>query len=65
MREESKILKPSRAAFSVEEFAEMIGIGRTYAFTLIKNGKIKTIKLGKRRLVTQKALDDFLASELA
>jgi len=51
----------SRAAYSVEEAAQALGIGRTYAFQLIKEGALETIKAGRRRLVPVKAIDAFLA----
>ena len=50
-----------RAAISVEEAAEALGIGRTYAFQLIKDGALETIKAGRRRLVPVKAVEAFLA----
>lgn len=40
-----------RLAYGVEEFAELLGIGRTTAFNLIKDGRIKAIKLGARTLI--------------
>lgn len=50
-----------RAAISVEEAAEALGIGRTYAFQLIKDGALETIKVGRRRLVPVMAVESFLA----
>jgi excisionase family DNA binding protein len=50
-----------RAAISVEEAAEALGIGRTYAFQLIKEGALETCKMGRRRLVPVKAVDALLA----
>lgn len=50
-----------RAAVSVEEAAEALGIGRTYAYQLIKEGELETIKTGRRRLVPVKAVEAFLA----
>ena len=40
-----------RAAYSVEEAAAALGIGRTYLFQLIKEGNLQTVKAGRRRLV--------------
>ena len=50
-----------RAAYSVEEAAMALGIGRTYVFQLIKEGNLQTIKAGRRRLVPAKELQAFLA----
>lgn len=51
----------SRAAYSVEEAAQALGIGRTYAFQLIKDGSLETVRLGRRRLVPVSAVEGLLA----
>jgi len=38
-------------AYQVDQFCEIIGIGRTALYKLIKQGKIKTITIGGRRLI--------------
>lgn len=50
-----------RAAISVEEAAQALGIGRTLAFQFIKDGSLETIRAGRRRLVPVKAVETFLA----
>ena len=50
-----------RAAYSVEEAAAAIGIGRTYVFQLIKEGNLQTVKVGRRRLVPTKEVHALLA----
>lgn len=40
-----------RIAYGVEEFAELMGIGRTTAFNLIREGRVKAVKLGARTLI--------------
>ena len=49
-----------RAAYSVEEAAAALGIGRTYVFQLIKEGNLQTVKAGRRRLVPAKEVHAFL-----
>ncbi|WP_026124534.1 excisionase family DNA-binding protein [Nocardiopsis baichengensis] len=44
----------------VEEAAKLLGIGRTRAFELIKEGRLRSVKLGKTRLVPAKALDELV-----
>ena len=39
-------------AYSVKEFLRRWGIGRTTFYKELANGNLKTIKIGKRRLVT-------------
>jgi excisionase family DNA binding protein len=45
---------------TVEETAERLRLGRTYTYELIRQGKIPSIKLGKRRLVSDKAIEDYI-----
>ena len=46
---------------SVDEAARLLGVGRTTVFTLLDEGTIRSVKVGSRRLVPRKALDEFLA----
>ncbi len=46
---------------SVDEAARLLGVGRTTVFTLLDVGTIRSVKVGTRRLVPRKALDEFLA----
>lgn len=52
----------ARLAYGVEEFAELMGIGRTMAFNLIKDGRVKVVKLGGRTLIPASEAQAFLAS---
>lgn len=38
-------------AVTVEKAGQMLGISRNLAYQLVKEGKIPTIKVGKRRLL--------------
>lgn len=42
-------------AMSVETFARRNGIGRVKAYDEIKCGRLKTMKVGRRTLITQEA----------
>jgi excisionase family DNA binding protein len=42
--------------------AKALGIGETYTWALIKDGKIKSVLLGRRRLVRDQDLQAFAAS---
>lgn len=46
---------------SVEEAASALGIGRTLVFALIKNGTLRSFKLGKRRLIPVSELTGLIA----
>lgn len=51
-----------RLALSPIEAARRMGVGRTFLYELISSGALKTVKLGKRRLITVKAIEECLAS---
>jgi excisionase family DNA binding protein len=50
----------SRLAYSVEEAATQLGIGRTFMFQLIATGEIESFKIGKLRKISHGALIDYL-----
>ena len=45
---------------SVEEIQQMLRIGKNAVYTLLKNGEIKSIKVGKRYIVPKKYVAEFL-----
>ena len=49
-----------RLAVSVEEAADALGVGRSTLFELIRDGRLGSIKVGKRRLVPTDELKAFL-----
>lgn len=49
---------------AVEEAADLLGVGRTAAYGLIANGALKSLKIGKRRLVPISAIEDFIQRSL-
>ena len=57
--------RPTSAALSVsvDEAAQLLGVGRTTVFTLLEEGTIRSVKVGNRRLVPRKALDEFLSGD--
>ena len=44
---------------SVEEAAEILSLGRTTIFFLIRDGQLHAVKVGKRRLVAASELEAF------
>jgi excisionase family DNA binding protein len=48
--------------FSVEDAAAVIGVGRAFAFELIRTHKLKSIKVGRRRLVPGAVLEKYIAT---
>ncbi len=52
----------SPAAMTLDVFCSHFSIGKTTAYKLIKEHKLKVIKLGRRTLVTKAEADRLLAS---
>lgn len=52
--------RPARLLYSVEEAADLLGIGRTYMFHLVASGEIDSFKIGKRRKIPGDALDGYI-----
>ena len=49
-----------RKALSVEMVAEQLGISRSMVFKLIRLGKLRSVKVGTRTLLTPAAVDEFI-----
>ena len=56
----SKTSAPGRLLYSVDEAAELLGIGRTFMFHLVATGEIDSFKIGKRRKIPRDALDSYI-----
>lgn len=48
------------ALLSVEAAARRLGVGRTSTFALIRSGELPSHAIGRRRLVSAAAIDDYL-----
>ena len=49
-------------AYTVEQVAEMLHVGRDKVFYLIRSGQLRSIKIGKLRRITDRHLAEFLDS---
>lgn len=45
---------------SIDNLQEILHIGRNAAYSLLKEGKIKTIKVGKKYIIPKKSIIEFL-----
>jgi excisionase family DNA binding protein len=52
-----------RLAYSPVEVAAALGISRELVDDLIRTGQLRSVKAGRRRLISRKHLDDFLAGD--
>ena len=53
-------LLPDRLAYSVEEAAQIVGIGRTLAWQLVRRGEIPSVRVAGRVLVRRRQLEAWL-----
>lgn len=49
-----------RLTYSVDEAAELLGIGRTLMYKLLTAGEVDSLKIGKRRMVPRDAIDGYI-----
>ena len=49
-------------AYTVEQVAKMLHIGRDKVYELLRTGQLRSIKIGKLRRITEEHLADFIAS---
>ncbi|WCD89595.1 hypothetical protein KPP03845_106016 [Streptomyces xanthophaeus] len=51
---------PERRLHSVEEAAELLNVGRSTAFEEIRLGRLRTVRVGRRRLVPTEYVDEYI-----
>lgn len=51
---------PAKAAYSIAELCQIIGLGKTTVYSEISAGRIKTLKAGRRTLVPATEVAAFL-----
>lgn len=54
------ITEPPRC-LSVEDAARLLNVGRSTAYDLIRSGRLRSFKIGRRRLVPREALEVLIA----
>ena len=50
----------AKLSYSVDEACMALGLPRTTFYAAIRDGQIQTFKAGRRRMVSRKALEDFI-----
>jgi len=48
-------------AISVEEAAALLGIGRTLAYQLVLAHELRSVKVGRRRLVIRASIEEYVS----
>ena len=49
-----------KPAMSIAEFCQAVGLGRTSVYFLIKQGKLRPLKVGSRTIITVEEMHSFL-----
>lgn len=49
-------------AYTVEQIAEMLNVGRDKIYYLLRTGQLRSIKIGKLRRITNTHLAEFITS---
>ena len=49
-------------AYTVEQVAKMLHVGRDKVYYLIRTGQLRSLKIGKLRRITEQQLAEFIAS---
>jgi excisionase family DNA binding protein len=49
-------------AYTVEQVAEILHIGRDKVYALLRTGQLRSIKIGKLRRITSRHIAEFIAS---
>ena len=53
-----------KLALSVSQAAEVLGIGRSLCYRLVKSNRIPSVKLGERFIIPKEALEKFISNEV-
>ena len=58
----TKEMLPNKRTYTVEEVAHILGIGRTSAYTLVKEGHFKIVRIGNAIRISKRSFDEWLDS---
>ena len=62
MDDKQKKPLPESRAYTVEEIAAILNIGRTTAYLLVKEGHFKIVRIGNAIRISKKSFDEWLDS---
>ncbi|MDD7637867.1 MAG: helix-turn-helix domain-containing protein [Clostridiales bacterium] len=52
-----------KLVYSIQEVADLLGISRSYAYELVRNGTIPALVLGKKRVVPKEKFNNWVNGE--
>ena len=47
---------------SIPQACRVLGVGRSVLYQMLSSGQIRSVKIGRRRLVPREAIDEFVAN---
>ena len=53
---------PERRTYTVDDIAQILGIGRTSAYILVKEGHFKIVRIGNAICISKRSFDEWLDS---
>ena len=53
---------PERRTYTVDDIAQILGIGRTSAYILVKDGHFKIVRIGNAIRISKRSFDEWLDS---
>ena len=62
MKKSTREMPVDRKAYSIDGFCDAHSLGKTKVYEEIKAGRLKSAKVGKRRIIPVDAGDEWLAS---
>lgn len=62
MNEQNKQPLPEKRTYTVEQITAILGIDRTSAYQLVKEGHFKMIRIGNAIRISKKSFDEWLDS---
>ncbi len=54
-------MSESKRLLGMKDVQERLSIGRSTAFALVASGQLRSVRIGRRRLVPVAALDEYVA----
>jgi excisionase family DNA binding protein len=58
----SALINEPPRCLRVEDAARLLNVGRSTAYDLIRSGRLRSVKIGRRRLVPRDALEELLTA---
>lgn len=60
MEQKKEEMQPQTRAYTVEEIATILHVGRSSAYTLVKKGYFKSVRIGTAIRISRKSFDEWL-----